>query len=67
MEDYSWYETNKMMGLLATFAIAASGTALGLIIAHFSSNERREIGVTKEKSAERQRELISSFESPERE
>ena len=51
-----------MTGALATFAIIAAGTVLGLIIARFSSNTRRETAMTIQEFADRQRELLSALE-----
>lgn len=51
-----------MTGALATFAIIAVGTVLGLIIARFSRNTRRETAMTMQEFADRQRELLSALE-----
>ena len=55
-----------MTGFLAIFAIAAAGTALGLIIARFSSTQDKAAKSIQE-LAEQQRQLQSAFEQQARE
>ena len=53
-----------MDGFLVTFAIVATATIIGLIIARFSSNTPREM--TREEFAKQQRQFLNLLEAYER-
>ena len=51
-----------MTGFLATFAIAAAGTALGLIIARFSSNAPDDTTKSVRELEEQQRKVLGALD-----